>query len=87
MRAQHSSGKREKPTAAGVVAFILLVATVILFVADILVDSVLAHTILTIAWILTLAYVYPCIAQLESRESKHSREDDWSLGDFRRLLS
>lgn len=78
--AQHSTGKRERPTFAGITAFILLIMLPVEFVAQFIVDTVGAHTVGIILIILTLVSLEACCETLETNEGKHTREDNWTTG-------
>lgn len=79
-RAQHSSGKRERPTFAGVLGFILLVALPFEVIVPFFFDTVGAHTVGIVLIVGTLVGLEGCCEALEEHEGRHTREDDWSAG-------
>lgn len=81
-RPQHSTGKRERPSYAGVIAFLCVCSLPLEFMIPFFTQDRVWLVSSVILIISTMATLYACICSLEATAGRHKAEDDWSVRDW-----
>jgi hypothetical protein len=81
-RPQHSTGKRERPSYAGVIAFLCVLLLPLEFLVPFLTQSPVWLVTSVILIISTMGILYACICSLEATAGRHKAEDDWTADDW-----
>lgn len=81
-RPQHSTGKRKRPSYAGVVAFVCVLLLPFEFLIPFFTQSSVWLITSVILIISTMAILYACTRNLEATAGRHKAEDDWTTSDW-----
>lgn len=82
-RPRHWSGRRERPSYAGVVAFLCVCLLPFEFLVPFLTQSPVWLVTGIVLIVGTMGTLYACICSLEATEGRHKAEDDWTADDWR----
>lgn len=82
-RPQHSTGKRERPSYAGVVAFVLLCTLPLDFIVPFIFNSKIWQIVSIVVILCSLGWLCWCVLKLEETDGKHKAADDWTADDWR----